>query len=151
MNRLKLKVNSPFDVGPLKELFVLEEEVLFLPPGATYPLGDSEWNALFLDSTNVSLLLYSDESLAGHFGLVPEEHLRFRLVFFYVARKFRGTGVAAEIVERAERFARDTFNARELSLNVQDFNPRAIRLYQRCGFREVSRSGTTIYMAKTIY
>jgi len=41
-----------------------------------------------------------------------------------------------------------TFGAKRLRLVVRDYNPKALKCYLHCGFKETERDGTLIRMAK---
>jgi ribosomal protein S18 acetylase RimI-like enzyme len=58
------------------------------------------------------------------------------IVRFYVDRAWRGTGLAAALMDAAAEEARGR-GARSLWLGVWERNPRAIRFYEKCGFRDV--------------
>jgi ribosomal protein S18 acetylase RimI-like enzyme len=58
------------------------------------------------------------------------------LVRFYVDRPWHGAGVARTLMEACDDEARRR-GARTLWLGVWEKNPRAIRFYEKCGFREV--------------
>jgi GNAT superfamily N-acetyltransferase len=59
------------------------------------------------------------------------------LVAMWVAPELRGTGAARELVETVLRWAREVGAAR-VCLSVEGDNPRAARLYEKCGFAETS-------------
>lgn len=67
----------------------------------------------------------------------------------------RGSGWAKQILDAAERFARD-LGALVVELGVQDENPRAQRFYERCGYTPSGedeanvRGGQTIGMRKLL-
>jgi RimJ/RimL family protein N-acetyltransferase len=150
MEQLQLKRNVPFSVAPLKELLTSREEMAFVRPGASFPIMDAEWIAFFDSADKCSILVYRDRDLVGHFGLVKETEFRFRLVFLFLVRPLRGTGLAGLVLQAVEEFAWTEFRAVQLSLNVQEFNPRAISLYKKCGFKEFYQDGVTIKMEKDI-
>lgn len=58
------------------------------------------------------------------------------LVRFYVDRPWHGTGVARMMMDACDDEARRR-GARTLWLGVWERNPRAIRFYEKCGFRDV--------------
>lgn len=64
-------------------------------------------------------------------GLSPVE-----LVRFYVDRPWHGSGVARAMMAACEAEAHRR-GARTLWLGVWEKNPRAIRFYEKCGFRDV--------------
>jgi GNAT superfamily N-acetyltransferase len=58
------------------------------------------------------------------------------LVRFYVDRPWHGAGVAWALMQACDDEARRR-GARTLWLGVWERNPRAIRFYEKCGFRDV--------------
>jgi len=59
------------------------------------------------------------------------------LVGMWVAPELRGTGVAQELVQRVVEWAGEHGAAR-VCLSVEAGNPRAARLYEKCGFVETA-------------
>jgi GNAT superfamily N-acetyltransferase len=57
------------------------------------------------------------------------------LVAMWVAPELRGTGAARELVQSVLEWAR-TRGAARVALSVEGDNPRAARLYEKCGFVE---------------
>lgn len=57
---------------------------------------------------------------------------------FYVVHEFHGSGIAQALMDACEDEARRR-RGRTLWLGVWDKNPRAIRFYTKCGFRDVGR------------
>lgn len=55
-----------------------------------------------------------------------------------------GRGFGAEVTEVVVRYAFGSLGLRRLHLAVLEFNERAIRCYQRCGFREVGRASEVV-------
>jgi GNAT superfamily N-acetyltransferase len=59
------------------------------------------------------------------------------LVAMWVAPELRGTGAARELVGSVLQWAREAATAR-VCLSVEGDNPRAARLYEKCGFVETN-------------
>jgi|GEM_PF-4592349 len=150
MKHLNFKKNNPFNTSPLKELWVYPEEMPLIHPKASYPIKDEEWISIFADDKGVSVLVYQEGLLVGHFGLIKEVERKFRVVFVYLIHSCRGKGISTKMMKMIEDYASKQYQATELSLNVQDFNERAFSLYKKCGYLEDHRYGTTIHMKKQI-
>ena len=58
------------------------------------------------------------------------------LVAMWVAPELRGTGAARELVESVLHWGRDARRSASVCLSVEGDNPRAARLYEKCGFVE---------------
>ncbi len=56
------------------------------------------------------------------------------LVRIYVDRRFHGGGIAQQLMNAVEEFTRNARVSR-LWLGVWEHNPRAIKFYEKCGFR----------------
>ena len=70
---------------------------------------------------------------------------------FYVTPPFRGLGLAALLHERAELYFR-SWEASRIELHVSPTNERALRFYQRMGYRRIEddAGGTLWKMAKEL-
>ena len=62
---------------------------------------------------------------------------------FYVDQRWHGQGVAHQMMDRVEDVARSQFAGKTLCLGVWEFNPRAIRFYEKVGFRD---AGSQAYL-----
>lgn len=76
-------------------------------------------------------LVYAGHAPACVTGPSPIEVLRF-----YVVGEFHGTGIAQALMEACATEARRR-GGRTLWLGVWSLNPRAIRFYEKCGYRDV--------------
>ncbi len=101
------------------------------------------------DESKVWLIAEADGDPAG-FAMVGEPESKSCAAFeapvelfrFYVDKAWHGTGVAQPMMEAVEDFARSV-GGRTLCLGVWERNPRAIRFYEKIGFRDV---GSQPYM-----
>jgi ribosomal-protein-alanine N-acetyltransferase len=73
-----------------------------------------------------------DGAVVGHAALSGVPGAELELARLFVSGTSRGNGVAAALVETAERFAASTGST--LALEVLDHNTAAIRLYERRGW-----------------
>jgi ribosomal-protein-alanine N-acetyltransferase len=78
-------------------------------------------------------------SLVGFYFLGP----RGDALFYGLGLRpdLTGRGLGLEFVEAGMAFARERFGPKRLVLDVAEFNERAIRVYERAGFR---RTGTKV-------
>lgn len=107
------------------------------------------WIALDDPEDDAAPLEEMDAEFAGwiNAGLEPtEEYLdppeRLYIGNLYVAPRYRGTGLADELVERAMRYAREE-GCVEFSLGVEATNERAKAYYEKLGF-ELSEEKMTV-------
>lgn len=148
MHEASIQLNRPFETSGLKALLVHAEDFHVLWPGAKFPFHEEEWREFFLVEQRHSFLIYVGDKLIGHFGLVKENQIRYRIVLVYLVPEERGQGLGARILQMAEGYAQKEFGTKEFSLRVQDFNLRAIHLYQKSGFKQIAKEGTSIIMEK---
>ncbi|MCC5964833.1 MAG: GNAT family N-acetyltransferase [Natronohydrobacter sp.] len=75
----------------------------------------------------------------GIMGLLPQQARKMKhratLIMVYVRATERGTGIAGRLLDTIARFAAEN-GISQIELNVSSKNARAIRFYERCGFRE---------------
>lgn len=57
----------------------------------------------------------------------------------------RGQGFGSEAIRLLQQFAFDTLNLNKIELKVHDYNERAFRCYQKCGFHEEGRLRERFY------
>ena len=102
-------------------------------------LSDKEW----LDRMNIPVFaaLKGDEPV-GVMGLMPQRgekrSHRATIIMVYLRESERGSGLADQLLETLMHFARND-GRRQLELNVNHTNARAIRFYQRHGFKTVGK------------
>ena len=102
-------------------------------------LRDDRWRERATPSERQASFGYDRE---GRFdGLVScfvaDDPATVFLVAMWVAPELRGTRAARELVESALQWARE-HEADRVCLSVEGDNPRAARLYEKCGFVETN-------------
>ena len=88
----------------------------------------------FAQTDIIYLSITQQGELAGYFILAPEadsDSVEFRRIV--IARKGRGIGQQA--IPEMEKFCTRTLNCSRIWLDVYDFNPRGIHLYEKLGYR----------------
>jgi diamine N-acetyltransferase len=102
------------------------------------------------DAATVTLVVERDGHLIGYAQLVADkthdavmaEH-PIELKRFYVDKAFHGTALAPELMRATEQHAKAT-GADVVWLGVWERNPRAIRFYEKNGFRAVGEHIFTV-------
>lgn len=95
------------------------------------------------DETKAWFIAEADGEPAG-FAMVGEPESKscadfespVELFRFYVDQAWHGLGVARPLMDAVEEFARST-GGKTICLGVWERNPRAIRFYEKTGFRDV--------------
>jgi GNAT superfamily N-acetyltransferase len=106
---------------------------------AAYPNpADNHWT--FSHEEGLFVVAYVDGVPAGCGGLRDFGDGRAELKRMYVDPAFRGRGLGFALVEHLTQHAR-TLGASRLLLETGARLEAAVRLYERCGFREVERYG----------
>lgn len=102
-------------------------------------LSDEEW--LDRMKTPVFSMLKGDEPI-GIMGLMPQRgenrSHRATIIMVYLRESERGAGLADELLKAVMDFAKED-GVRQLELNVNHTNARAIRFYERHGFERVGK------------
>lgn len=103
-------------------------------------LSDEEWRRRMTENS-VFVAFHADEPI-GMMGLKRERSVkrvhRASLVMVYLRESARGTGMAAQLLEKVIDHARAQ-GIRQLELVVNAENTRAILFYRRQGFTEMGR------------
>ena len=105
---------------------------------AAMPL--SWWESRLTSPCDVLFGAFADAQLAGIVGLAfePREKARHKVTLFglYVADGVRQRGVGQQLVQAALADARLHQGLKLMQLTVTAGNDAAIKVYQRCGFRQ---------------
>ena len=99
-------------------------------------LGDPAMDALVIDDPGRDRFAAYAQIRAGASPPCVRSENPIELQRFYVRRDFHGAGLAQILMDAVLSRAREK-RADTLWLGVWEKNPRAIRFYEKCGFREV--------------
>lgn len=80
------------------------------------------------------LLMKDDNKIIGTGGCVQINPSDALLKRFYIDKNYRGTGVASELFIAILQSAK-TFHASRIVIDVSKNNARALRFYEKCGFK----------------
>ena len=100
--------------------------------------GETQQRREIEDPDTVTLLVHDRETLVA-FAQLRRSSSRYgevELARFYVHREHHGRGIAQALMSASIDAARELSGA-TLWLGVWEHNPRAIRFYEKCGFRDV--------------
>ena len=150
--KLKLVENIPLDTRIVAGLIDDRDDLHLVWPLARWPFDHEQWQAV-LDpqAGNKPFLVYHDERLIGHAALrKKEEPGVYAVSFLYLRPDLRSRGLGEQLIGMLERYALAKLNATNLILVARTYNPRAIKCYTKCGFREYGREGTLIKMSKPV-
>jgi ribosomal-protein-alanine N-acetyltransferase len=86
----------------------------------------------------------TDDSVAGYCYCSTSEPGRGHLIRVAVHPDWQGQGIGTRLMAEAIRYFQQA-GARHISLNTQEENKQAQRLYQRFGFRLVGREATALW------
>ena len=126
-----------------------EREVVYQPELAKYVRDwgcPGDYGFIAIDTANncsvgaVWLRLWTKENKG--YGYVDDATPELSIA---VLREYRGKGIGSRLLTRLIEAAQTRYSA--ISLSVSPDNP-ALRLYQRFGFEEVGRYGTSLTMLK---
>ena len=120
-------------------------------PLAHFPFDHDQWREkLNPELGHKSFLVQHDSKIIGNANLLrTDESGVYRVAFVYLRPEYRNQGLGTQVVSLLEQHAIDQLPATKLELGVRDYNPSALRCYIKCGFREMSREDTLIWMGKS--
>jgi GNAT superfamily N-acetyltransferase len=107
--------------------------------------ADEQWQERATQSAGASFVVEGAAGAEGlATGIVAADPATVVLVGMWVAPALRGSDTAAELVAHVVEWARARGAAR-VCLSVEGQNLRAARLYERCGFTELTEPPTLPY------
>ena len=82
-----------------------------------------------------------NDKLIGNCGFneIDYKHRKAEIGLFIGDENNRSKGYGKEILKLLLDYGFNYLNLHSINLNVMDFNPRAIRCYEKCGFKEYGR------------
>jgi RimJ/RimL family protein N-acetyltransferase len=149
---MQLVKNSPLDTSKIASLISTKDDLFLVWPIAKWPFDHRQWEEV-LDpgKGNVSFIICEGTKSVGHAALlnkgVPDT---YSVSFLYLLPDYRLQGLGRRMVAALENYAMRTFGAKRLRLVVRDYNPKALKCYLHCGFKETGRDGTLISMEKEL-
>src|ERR671915_488485 len=138
--RWTLRPARPTDGSGLARLFAevrREGRWLITPPGAVTEPSEGFWiSEMIRAAEHLVLVAEADGDIVGNVLVsvdrgVATEHIG--VLSITIAEEWRDVGIGTEMVETAQRWARDR-GLRKLSLGVFPDNERAIAVYEKRGF-----------------
>jgi ribosomal-protein-alanine N-acetyltransferase len=149
---LTLKPNSPLDLLALGATLSSKDDLSLVWPDAKFPFDPGQWRAaLTARAGSKSYFVALEGRTIGHGALlVTEEKGVLAVSYLYVLPDQRGRGFGHQLMTLLEAEAKKTGRASALRLRVRTYNPRAVHLYEACGFAPAERDGTLIVMRKNL-
>ncbi len=91
--------------------------------------------------------------LVGNCGLHEISSVHRKAVFgiFIGDKSYWSAGIGTEATKLILDFGFNILNLNQISLDVMEYNKRAIRCYEKCGFVQVGRKRQAIFMAGKYY
>lgn len=130
---------------PLALTYMNDEEVnKNLTPGVPYPftLEDEEkWYAMqsgLKDTYNFAIETLAEEKYIGGCGINSVDWKNSNVVIgiFIGDKDYWSKGYGQDTLQLLINFIFDEMNIHKIKLNVYSFNKRAIRCYEKCGFKQ---------------
>lgn len=149
---MELVENHPLDPGRIASLITDKHDLFLVWPIAKWPFDPDQWReALDPAKGHVSFIVCEHGRAIGHAALRKSDSPgTYKVAFLYLLPEFRNEGLGHCMVTALEHYALHRLGAKRLRLVVRDYNPRAIKCYLQCGFRETGREGTRIDMQKEL-
>ncbi|MCP5155601.1 MAG: GNAT family N-acetyltransferase [Ectothiorhodospiraceae bacterium] len=152
MDPMVLRRNRPLDTVTMRRLFGDRTGLRLVWPDAAWPFDHRQWHAaLDPDRGHRSWLIELGGAVVGHGALRPGAEPGIRMVsFLYLAPAVRDRGHGLAMVEALVARAGEEPGVDRLQLRTRDYNPRAIRCYEKAGFRVFAREGTLVRMERAL-
>jgi RimJ/RimL family protein N-acetyltransferase len=149
---MELVENSPLDISRIASLVSTRDDLFLVWPMAKWPFDKQQWeDALDPAKGNVSFIVREGGKSVGHAALRNKgEPETYMVSFLYLLPAYRSRGMGRRMVAALEGYAMRRFGVKRLRLVVRDYNPRALKCYLHCGFKETGRDGTRIDMQKDL-
>ncbi|MEM1316459.1 MAG: GNAT family N-acetyltransferase [Pseudomonadota bacterium] len=143
------RLNAPLDLAPLASMLADDQDLRAANPFAARPFDAEEWRGFLAMPACESVLVERNRRCIAHFALKPRPP-DCHIAYVVMAAEARGRGLGRALVALIEAVARLRHDPRALTLQVNDWNPRARRLYDACGFVAVGEDGDATLMRKTL-
>lgn len=140
---ITIRHSRPDDYDAIAEIYENEDVI-----GQTsqIPYLDAQfWRDFYRShgSQGVELVAIVDTLLVGHLGIVMNERPRRKHAAWFgiaVHAQHHGQGVGRALMEKMIHLADNWLNLGKLELSVFADNPRAVALYEQCGFVHEGRA-----------
>jgi len=111
------------------------------PVPASRVKADLEKQEIKNDGYSFSIRTLTGDQLIGFLDLdgIQWSHGNAHLAIGIGERELWGKGYGTDAMQEALRFAFDELNLHRVTLTVFEYNPRAVRTYEKVGFREEGR------------
>ncbi len=148
---MRLVENIPLDTMVIEKLIEDKNDLFLVWPKADFPFNHLQWQeVLDPQKGNIPFLVYEGNELIGHAAIRKAADGIYFLSFLYIIPSMRSCGAGERMINLLEQYAAEKLNAKEPNIVVRAYNPRAIRCYTKCGFKEYSREDTLIIMSKVL-
>jgi ribosomal-protein-alanine N-acetyltransferase len=146
---------SRYDASELSWLAAMlsdEHDLKLVWPDARFPFDVEQWRERLTRSPgNGYFQVCRGAAVIGHAALLETEQPDMLSVsFLYIAPTHRGAGLGSWLIAAVEACARKREGIRMLRLRVRSYNPRALHIYRKAGFREIERDDALVIMRKKL-
>lgn len=119
--------------------------------------AEKQWSQILPDGLNTKNNYFwtirksdSDEIIGQlWFFQRPEKDQTF-IVDIFLKKEYRGAGYGTFVLKFVEKFAKIERLSKVIELHVFKHNPRAVKLYERIGFKQIAEDYTGFRMLKKI-
>ncbi|MFU0783946.1 RimJ/RimL family protein N-acetyltransferase [Thermohydrogenium kirishiense] len=130
-----------------------EDSRNFLMPGIPYPVTEgsvSEWlskRANPSESGEFAIIYNETKEYIGNisYGNVDWKNRHCEIAIMIGEEKYRNRGLGSEAIMTLLDFIFNELNLHRVELKVYDFNERAIRCYEKCGFKKEGLLREAVY------
>ena len=129
-------------IGQSTKIYSLEKERKFLEK---FTEGNND--------VNLGIVTLKEDKLIGNCGLKNIDYINraATLGIFIGDKKERSKGYGKETIKLLLDFGFNYLNLNEINLDVMEFNKRAIKCYEKVGFKEYGRRRKCVYINGKYY
>ncbi|MHB0999341.1 MAG: GNAT family N-acetyltransferase [Armatimonadota bacterium] len=151
-DRIKLRAVEPSDIPKLWE-WMQDEETMRYRDYPAPPVSLAEMQKEYLDnlghpSDRLRLAIITNNELIGEISLHNIDY-RIGIADFTIAignKDYWGKGYGTDATSCLMKYAFEQLNLQRVTLYVHTFNERAIKVYEKCGFKLEGRMRKAHYM-----
>lgn len=127
----------PIKISDLEKICQLpqnKEELFFMFPKADYPLSVEQLEAIVINRSDSTVILYDNEIVGFANFYEVKENNYCSIGNVIVSSNFRNKGIGLFLIETMESIALKKYDVREIHISCFNMNTKGILLYSKLGY-----------------
>lgn len=134
INTLSYRPIKIFDLEKICQLPQNKEELFFMFPKADYPLSVEQLEAIVINRSDSTVILYDNEIVGFANFYEVKENNYCSIGNVIISSDFRNKGIGKYLIETMESIALKKYNVREIHISCFNMNTKGILLYSKLGY-----------------